>query len=1385
VFGVNMSRGGKRKGTGRPKSSAENREPTKTVGVPMSFAEKIPGLLKKHQEENSVEDLQLPAKAHEECLPFEGLAWDAFEAFCLDFIARFLKPQKIYHYGTQGDNQEGVDIVAHLDNSEKWAFQCKQWQRFNQGDAKKVIEQAKGFEAERYILLLSRVAGVEVRKVFANSPVWEVWDVRDISQKVRDLSSRSPEAARRLVRDHFHPEWQNAFLGISKLTSFVSWDDFFHSWLNANQLFNHTWKLEGRDDALKSLHDFVTSSAKQVAILPGRGGIGKTKLLYEFAKTFEHPNFRLWFVEDDIAVTPENADNLPLDPCVIVLDDAHRREQDVITLCKLIHNRTRSNHPEIKLVLSSRPHAVQSLQTQLDQKGIDYLPLDELKELSSPEMKALAHQAIGQEYGHFADRLAAIAYDSPLVIVVGGQLLAEQAISLNLLERNEDFRRKVLNRFQDIMIGKVSEQINPEICKKILELIAAVSPIQPTNKLFQQAATEFIGGINQPTLIRSLGTLEQAGVLLRQGHSLRITPDVLADHILHNACLTEQGDSTGYAQETFEAFREICPAQLLRNLAELDWRVRSSSEQETNLLDIILQSFREEFKQASNLDRCKLLSLIKEIAYYQPEYSLDIVRLAMRHPATMPENESINQRYIFTHSHVLSKLPEILKRISYTLDYVPICCEILWQLGRDNTSRPYNNPPEAITVLIDLAKYGIYKSLKFNDKVLDAIERLLQKPHAHDHIYSLLDILDPLFKKEIEHNDYDGRSITISNFLVDHKITQSLRSKALKLVEILLNSDNLKVTLRALETLSKALEELTDRFCQPLEEANQWWEPEQLEILEMIHALVTRDIESIIQLKAIEKLDWYARHSHSEAVRKKARNIIFSIPKTENLKLNGVLSGNYQWDWQEEDFHFSEEDFHLNWEMREKYERQIADTVAIDFSDKYQLPQEGMQILNERLQVLSENYSVLTLFLEALSELKPDYSLAICEKVIDLGDCPLAIHIASMLYRARNSNIERAIKVFRDAINSGESSFCSSFAKNYWAWVNDIDSEELSKLIQKLLVHPNIEVKKNAIGSLAMLIQYQPQLAIPLTLNVEINEDTELAEKLFQIFSRKSLDTLTEEELKIFLKKLEGVNHLSKNRISKFLVYTSQKIPSSVLQLILRRINASVVKDRLNYQPLPSTSYENCLHYLSIAEEYGDILRKIRDLWFDCELQTESFFRDDNNNSIPDNIRTLIKLEPLYKELYKEASLTYVEKSSNKSTLDITPTSIELLNEWIQSGDGIKIRAASRLLDSFHSGLVFNRLDFVKNLLEQADLVCDECYEEVSSNLFGITINRLCTGIPGEPFPEDIALRDEASEIAKQFFKGSPARKFFDSLVKYAESNIASQKIFYEERWQS
>ncbi|MGK7928044.1 MAG: SMEK domain-containing protein [Spirulina sp.] len=1232
----------------------------------------------------------------------------------------------------------------------------------------------------------------------------DIWDFRDFLKIIPNLDTEKLNTIKNFLEENIDGQRK------SSLKPFVSFEDFFYIGLKENRLFKHTWNLEGRKNVLEKLHDFVKSSEKQVLILSGRGGIGKTKILYEFAKNFNYSDLQLWFVEESLSITSDNVNDFTQSLCLIVLDDAHRREQEIEILFHLINRQIRSQQPEIKLILSCRPHAIQFLESLLERDGIDYLKLDELKDLSSSEMKALAREALGQKYIHFAEQLAAIARDSPLVTVIGGQLLADRSIPLDLLERNEEFRRKVLSRFQDVLIGQVSNQIKPNVCSKILELIAAVSPIQINNEQFIQAATEFIN-IDRKTLIHNLGTLEEVGVLLRRGNNLRITPDVLADRILHRACLTEQGDSTGYAEEIFETFKEIFLAQVLRNLAELDWRIRSSSEQEIDLLDNIWQNLRDTFQQSSNLDRSILLKFIDKIAYYQPERSLDIVQFSIRNPVVTSEDENTSEYYQRTYSDVLSRLPAILKKISYTFDYLPICCDLLWQLGRDDPIRPRNNPPESIGILIGLAGYGINKPLQFNWKVLEAIKRWLQDSDVHTYLYSPLDILDPFFKKEIQFSSFDRKTITTSMRLVDPEKTREIRKEALKIIKKLLQSNNVSVTLRALESSKKALRFVHDRNNKPVQEINKQWELEQLEILEIIYSVVSSDIEPLIQLKTMAELNWFTKQTLSNAVQQKAKNIITSIPKTDKLKLTGTLINNYLWT-------STVNALDTDWSESERFYNGITKELAEIFLKQYPLPYQGLQILNERLGIISANRTpVENRFLKSLSSLNPSYAIELCEQVLEIGYSPLAIHFCLMLYQARNFNNEKIIKIIQCAINSKNVSICQSFAQHYWVWQSEIDSELFYELIQKLLSHPHSEVKQSAISSLRRLEQ-NPKLPISLALNVNVDKSVDLAESLFKSLSSifidsNYLDILNVEELETLLNKLEEVESLDTYYISKFMVYAVPKIPYSVFNLILVRIEAKATKDDFQYDALPYGTYnhENFLHYLCNTEDYKDMLRLIRDLWFICELQIDFFVEDKQNpiswyfiicklfcyffnelnlistlyfilrSSDESQISTFSQLEELYKMLYKEMSLTYIEKLNNQSVLDITPESIELLNEWIQTKDATKIEATSKLIINFHSGFISDHLDFIANLLEQAYEVNDRCYEVVQKNLLCIDPLKVRVGIPGEPFPEDIALRDEATAIAKRFPKGTPVRKFFDSLIKSVNSDIATFKQIFDE----
>ena len=1320
-----MTRGGKRKGTGRPKASSE---PTKTVRVPISFAEKIPELLQRYQEENSIDDLQLPSKRDENLLPLANLAWDSFESFSLDFIARFLKPKDIYHYGTQGDEQEGVDIVADLQNGEKWAFQCKQWQKFNKSDAIKVIQQAQGFEANRLILLLSRVASVEVRKVIADDPRWELWDVRDISQKVQEIEI---ESARRLVRGHFHPEWQNAFLKISKLTPFISYEDFFHSWLDENRLFNHTWKLEGRNEELKSLNEFVSLQDKQVAILSGRGGIGKTRLLYEFAKTFEHSNFLLWFVEEGQSVTPENVDNLSLHPCIIVLDDAHKleREKDLQTLLVIIRERARNHQPEIKLLLSSRPYALDRLKLTLRQGGVSSSQVEiinELKDLKMSESKALSLQALGKDYAHFAELLAKVTKDCPLVTVVGGRLLATKGIPLYLLERDEDFQYEVLNQFENDLVKSISNNIEPKISKKILELIAAISPIHLMEEQFQEAALEFLN-IDRAELLSYIGTLENGGILLRRGDGLRITPDVLSDHILHKACLTDQGETTGYAKQVFDRFRQICPSQLLSNLAELDWRIQSKTGLRSDLMNDIWQQIRDEFQEESHFGRWQLLGILENSAYNQPEQTLDLVKFAIRNPAKSIEKEFSSS--LDTHEAVVKKSAKLLHNIGYTIDYLPECCDILWKLAKNNKETLSLDAEHPLKILIKLAQYDLYKPLEFHQIVLDFAIHWFKKTQSYDDVNSLLDIVDQFLEKDFDANYIEGWTAYFRKFPVSSEVTQNIRNQSLELITSCLNSDDIKIVLRALESLKKALKNTTR---QSPEDFSKEWGSEQVKIVEIIAQFIHHNKNWLLCIEVIEMLRHSAYYSCIDSVKEKAQTVINSIKDTYEVKLAMVLLHKY--DWTEPNY--------------TELFKKIPRIVAKEFLQRYPNATDGVQVLNDKLEEIREcNFLSFQLspydLLEAIAEFNIGYAASMCEILVQNPDFLLSSQLTPLLSRVKLDNPDLAIMLTQQALEKENFYLSIAVARTYLCrgWTKQIRENDLD-FIKMLLNHLDFRIRATAIMSLKELGFVQPQTTLSFALAVNLEDSQELASELCQLFYPVygiNPDILTKDCFKKLLNKLEKTINIDDYWIQEFLAYASKRFPNLVIQMILKRIeNYAEDLDR-EYKPLP---YEGLKYTFNLSEDNNkDLIRSIRDMSLN-KLQTVSFW------------------------------LAILFQAVLASTTDL---SLSILNEWINSRELEKVKCASSLLGSIPLSFVFTQVDFLSNFLEQADNMGDQCFEFVYHHLLNPIINRERGGIIGEPCKEDVVLRDQSLVIASQFLIGSPSHKFYSSLAKYADSNIKRQ----------
>ncbi len=1118
---------------------------------------------------------------------------------------------------------------------------------------------------------------------------------------------------------------------------------FFRRFERLGRLFNHTWSLVGRQTYIQQLNEFIHSDQQIAAILSGRGGIGKTKLLHAFSQNFEenHPEINLYFVFDNVPLSLNNIEDLPESPCLIVLDDAHRNEDALKALLVIAERRAPLT---TKLLLSSRPQGVDQIKSLLTRTGYDpreILSLEPLGNLEKDNVLELARLALGNDDEILAEQLASATRDCPLVTVVGGQLLAQKSISPSLLERDIEFQDVVLSRFREEIVGNM-ECIDPSLIRRLLTLIAALNPIQPMTRNFQDVASKFLG-ITSSELLDTINKLQESGVLISRGYAFRITPDVLSDHILHEACFTPEGILTGFAQQVFEQFSSLYPSQALRNLAELDWRVLQTTGHPPNLLSDIWQDIMAQFRDATNEGRRSLLQILKDVAYFQPRPMLELVEIAIHEPAAVQESENTSPLF-YTHANSLSDIPEILRLIGFTLDYLPRCCDLLWELGRDDSRKLHPHPNHALRILTELASYDIGKPLSMNQIVLESAARWLLQPDAHSYVNHPLDVIDPLLAKSGEAiRSYSDR-VTFHPFAVNLENTQHLRERALQLVIDCAQFDNLRAILRALDSLESTMRGSFGLHGRQIsEEERARWVPERMTALNYIVVIAERTGDAIIHWRIIEVLQRELQHPPSEGFKTVVEKTVNSIPETFELRLMRTLCANAIWDWAIMPENPEEANV-----VRREYNQKMANMrqdMVQEFVEKYPDPAEGFTKLNEFLSVLEKHDFRPNdrQFIMALLNHSPEYIVGITSELMNSPDCYLVNYFDLFLNGIRNFDELKGIELAKEAVASGVDKLILALAHAYrWGsfWAKAPASIDID-IFNQLVNNTNLQVREKAISSLKNLGRVEPRLALSLLHSIDIGNEQSLAMELVQIFDDGqwsiAYNNLSDEDIHAILQKLEEINEIEDYHINIFLQYASRRLPVPIMQFLLQRVKRGG-DFSYNYHPVPITGFKYALDGFIKSENYAEILREIRKT----------------------SVEEIDKVPYWLPRLYKEVSS------------DFHPTSLSILQEWIDSDECPKIVAAIQLLQEAPEDFIFKHEKFVISALEKAYAAGGDCYAQVASGLSHSVRFGLRSGASGQPFPQDVTLRDKAIEVRKRHNAGSLGYRFYDELAKLAENKI-------------
>ncbi len=1280
--------------------------------------------------------LEKPVRPQIPFLPLDKLSPENFELFCKDLVQKLHQKADVHRYGHQGHKQYGIDLYAK-EAGKKTDYQCKRHMQFGPEDVRQVVKDTT-LIAEHHHLLLSRPASPGARDAIDEFDDWSLWDAEDISAKVRYLPKQD---ATDLV-DTYFPGWRKHFLGIEAPSPWLNTNKYFQSLSDRLRVFSHGWNFFGRKKELESLVSFAKQGDERAIMLIGRGGVGKSRLLKELTANLEKTT-KILFMTQRSEPTPADLELLP-QKGLLVIDDAHEYGDLQALLSGIAVTR-----PYLKLLISARPYGVTMLEGQLTQAGIGYKHEDgvSLGNMQMEDAENLALEILKGNSGdeQYAHRIAEITLDCPLATVIGARLVADGEIQPDILANSDTFRTHLLRSFRDIVTGQIGGLKNAEAVKDLLDFISVVQPVDTSDPIFEEAAKSILG---RPfdKVVRDMRALEDAGVLIRRKNRLRIAPDLLADFIRADAAFDDNSrQPTTYVDRVFKLVRNDLATNLLVNLSQLDWRLSADGTQAA-LLATIWKDLEKQFLAADIGERQTMLKALEKVAYYQPAQAITFARLAIDNPTERVKKTDYDHwfRTKPSYSAVLAEVAPLLKYAAYNGDHLIEALDFLKKLAQDDNRQPGQHPDHPVRILQDIASIQPGKPIGYIEASINHVSGWLKDNYNKN--FSPFDILDQALATEGHQTELKGTQLTMKPFKVRADVVEGIRNGVIDSAFTVTETSSLPEAVRAMKTIEEALRGPFGTDVSTEDKAN--WGPGQITILKRLEKLVAvPKLDPFIAVEARRAVNWHATFS-TTATKLAALAVLKAIPKTTDHQLARALADGWGWTFERSatDFQRDEATF-IEW--RKKFAKQLIQEYADDLSALIAKLEERVTTL-DTLQTPSGGDSGP--FIYTLVSESEAFADLLGKHIVGKPDSPLAVTIGLVVNALANLNYDKAVALAEQALRTGDVPIQRRLAHSIGWGMNSLPMQEIEMpLVQSLVASDDKIVRQHIVRVVKRFTDDQKQRALDLLMGMQFSDDKHLAGEVLGEFDKDhgifKVEELTPAQLDHIHDQLLQIDSLDEHDIAQFVGELSYYQPDRAVQLLFARVESKRNQDEesFGYYPVPLGWERGTGLRFSETSSYERILQKVRN-W---------------TNDDPDNWHR----HHYGPEIFKAVSAGY-----DDATLSV-------INEWILSPKAQQVQTAANLLSEFPSSFLWENTALVIGLLDLAQKHGEECYKHVSSSLHGAAIQGSRTGTPGQPFREDIYMRDKSNEMMKKLPSTSSSYKFYKSLHSIAVDNIKRDTV--------
>jgi transcriptional regulator with XRE-family HTH domain len=706
------------------------------------------------------------------------------------------------------------------------------------------------------------------------------------------------------------------------------------------------------------------------------------------------------------------------------------------------------------------------------------------------------------------------------------------------------------------------------------------------------------------------------------------------------------------------------------------------------------------------------IEAVEAVAYYQPRLALDFAT-----------------RLIEQGHGEVSGVCGMVRNAAFNLEYLEDACVLLWRAGKSDTRALHQQPSHGIRILKELAEFAPQKPVKCVEQVVAFALDLLQRPTSLQGAYTPFSILEGALRTDMEEASSTGRTITFTRYRLDLDLAKAVRGRVIDAIVESLREGPPRKAFFAAELLAEAL-----RSPMHDDENGEAWDAAHAQLLERVRdVLQSPAVHPAVLMKAAQSVSWHAIHNDSSACQPLAESILALLDRDLPTRMVRLVVDAWGVDtWRDN------ESFH-----EEAHQADLARTVeelSQEFPDAEHLYGFVKHGLMEIEAVGGASWGTPPPFVGSLMRERVDLARVVMARQDDLQS-PLSRFAGAALAVLMADPSRHALVA--ELLDTESPRAWELVSEAYARQGGGFFVEADLVVVRRIFLSKHPVVLHHAATIARQIAAQSPSLAVELICTADFGVSAGAAHEFCSWLSLRDTipaEAIAKQQWELLIQRLGLLRRLDDHSVTAFLKKAVAAHPGEVIKMLQTRLLAGV--QNFEFRALRRDRKGDGLALLS----HPDGLTLLRDF---LAWAVHQHVAPDLAMDIGSTVSGLCGKHG--------------------------PGVLAILLEVLGGGTPAHVNVVASVLRSSQQTFVIEETPFIRQALNQAEVVGEQAAKILESALWSATVTGSRGGIVGEPFKADLELKAHSEEVLKGLSKLDPAYSLYFGLLRHASENIERQ----------